>query len=148
MIGVIMIADLFHVGHLNVLRQAHQLAKSKVVVGIHGDEDVAKYKRRPIIPEEERKAILESCRFVDRVEIVPFSKHGIRDFLVNNDIKTLVRGDDWTDFPGKDVADELGINIHYVPYTHGVSSTDIIERCRVAPAKFPDYKERWKEIYV
>lgn len=61
-----MVADLFHFGHVNFLREAKKLG-DHLTVGLISDERAAGYKRRPIMSYDERLAVVESCRFVDAV---------------------------------------------------------------------------------
>ena len=61
-----MVADLFHYGHVNFLRQASQQGDF-LLVGIHSDEAVMSYKRTPILSMAERVASVEGCRYVDKV---------------------------------------------------------------------------------
>lgn len=122
--------DLFHVGHLNMI----QAAKKKcgyLIVGVHGDDVVEGYKhRRPIIPEEERKRIVESIRGVDRVEINRFRDKLKLWELYHFDV--IFIGDDWkgTDRWNhfeKELA-EIGVDVVYVPYTKGISTTEIRQK--------------------
>ena len=61
-----MVADLFHYGHANFLRQAKQFG-DHLIVGIHSDEVVKEYKRTPILTMRERVDTVSSCRYVDEV---------------------------------------------------------------------------------
>ena len=61
-----MVADLFHYGHANFLKQAKQLG-DHLIVGIHSDEVVKEYKRSPVMTMEERVETVSSCRYVDEV---------------------------------------------------------------------------------
>ena len=58
--------DLFHVGHLEAINQCAMLG-NRVIIGVTGDEDAEGYKRRPIVPEKERVAIVQSLKVVDLV---------------------------------------------------------------------------------
>ena len=61
--------DMFHIGHLNILRRAKDMC-DYLIVGVSTDKLVQSYKHKtPIIPYEERKAIVEACRYVD--EVIP-----------------------------------------------------------------------------
>jgi len=64
-----MCADLFHYGHVNLLKNAKQLVgdMGNLIVGIHSDKTIESYKRKPIMTMEERIAVVEACKFVDRV---------------------------------------------------------------------------------
>ena len=63
-----MVADLFHYGHVNFLRQA-RLNGDYLLVGVHADDAITVYKPKPIMTMEERVASVEGCRYVD--EVVP-----------------------------------------------------------------------------
>jgi len=126
--------DLFHIGHVRLLWRCSKLASpdGEVVVALNTDDFVAAYKGRPpVIPYAERREILEACRYVDRV--VP--NHGGADSKpaiewVQPDI--IAVGSDWQDRDyhaqmGFTQAwlDERGIRLIYLPYTEGVSTSDI-----------------------
>ena len=61
-----MVADLFHIGHINILKQARSYG-DYLIVGIHNDEDVKSYKRTPIISGSDRSEIVRNCKLVDEV---------------------------------------------------------------------------------
>ena len=61
-----MVGDLFHIGHMELIERVHDLGYS-VCVGVHADNDVERYKRRPILTLEERVATIRMCKHVDRV---------------------------------------------------------------------------------
>ena len=61
-----MVADLFHYGHVNFLKQCHKLG-DYLIVGIHSDKDVETYKRKPILSFEERIKVVQACKYVDKV---------------------------------------------------------------------------------
>ena len=125
-----MVADLFHYGHVNFLRQARGCG-DYLLVGVHADETVMTYKRRPILSMEERVASVEGCRYVD--EVVSNAPLMIeRDWIKQHDINLIVHGDD---VPGEmeerwyKIPIEMGI-YRSVAYTPGISTTDIIARIR------------------
>ena len=67
-----MVADMFHLGHVRYLKQCKELGTSdtvELVVGIHSDETVESYKRRPICSMLERIECVSVCKYVD--EVVP-----------------------------------------------------------------------------
>lgn len=116
--------DLFHIGHLNLLKNAKGLCNF-LIVGVTTDE-LASYKgNNPIIPFNERMEIVRNIKLVDAV--VPqenMDKVGMCKKLKAN---YLFVGDDWynTD-KWKDYEHqlaEIGVKIIYFPYTKGVSST-------------------------
>ncbi len=117
--------DLFHVGHLNVLRNSRQFC-DHLIAGVVSDEVAQRNKGiSPIVPLEERLAIVESIRHVDEavVEDVP---HKL-DMWERLRFDVIVKGDDWR---GTDRGDKLeqdfahvGVEVAYVPYTAETSST-------------------------
>ena len=61
-----MVGDLFHAGHVSLLREARRHG-DWLVVGVLSDDTAASYKRRPIMNLAERVAVIESCKYVDEV---------------------------------------------------------------------------------
>lgn len=88
-----MSADLIHPGHLNLLKKASEYGS--ITVGLLTDEAIASYKRLPFMSYEERKAVVEAVKYVDRVipqttlDYVPNLEALKPDFVVH--------GDDWRD---------------------------------------------------
>jgi len=127
-----MVADLFHYGHVNFLRQASTYGDF-LLVGVHADEMVESYKRTPILKMEERIASVEGCRYVD--EVVPnapleitrewIEKHNIDLILHGDDVSPEVR-DTWYGVPI-----EMGI-YKLVGYTDGISTTELISRIKAS----------------
>ena len=124
-------ADLFHIGHLRALEQAKELGEY-LIVGVLTDEAMESYKRKPIIPFEERAEIVDALECVDQTVW--------QDALdPTENLKTwkpdiLVHGDDWgEDFPGAEYMRSIGKQAIRTKYYIGQSSTKIIEeiRCRV-----------------
>ena len=119
------IYDLFHIGHLNMLRNAIQFC-DHLIAGVLTDEMTLRSKGiTPVVPFEERIAIVGSMRFVDEAaaEDVPH-KMAMWERLR---FDVIIKGDDWrdTDRGDKLEADmaELGVTVAYVPYTKTTSST-------------------------
>jgi len=118
--------DLFHIGHLNLLKNARGMC-DKLVVGVTVDE-LVKYKgKKSMIPFEERIEIIRSCKFVDAA--VPQYDMNKLDSCKKLGAKILFVGDDWY---GTEKWEEYekefklaGIQIVYFPYTKGISSTQI-----------------------
>lgn len=117
--------DLFHIGHLNILRRAKEQC-DYLIVGVSTDELVEQYKnKRPVICFEERCEIVKAIRYVD--EVVPQvdrEKFAAWERLRFN---RMFVGDDWK---GSAIFTELeekfkpnGVEIVYFPYTKGTSST-------------------------
>jgi len=112
--------DLFHIGHVNLLRRLSELG-DRLVVGLSSDEFNTEKGKTVIIPYEQRKVILESCRYVDGVfpeQNWQQKRQDIRD--QNADIFAM--GDDWI---GK--FDDLGdlCDVVYLPRTKDVSTTEV-----------------------
>jgi glycerol-3-phosphate cytidylyltransferase len=125
--------DLFHSGHVNFLRKCAELGR--VVVALNTDEFIEDYKGAPpICSYTERAEVLEACRFVD--EVIPNfgdadSKQTIE--MVLPDIIAI--GTDWArkDYYAQmgftqDWLDEQNISLIYIPYTFGISTTNLKER--------------------
>ncbi len=117
--------DLFHIGHLNILKKAKEHCEH-LIVGVSTDEVVQGYKKKtPVIPFEERIAIVEAIKYVD--EVVP--QTSMDKFAAWEKLKfdAIFHGDDWK---GSKMYEEVekklnsvGVEIVYFPYTKGTSST-------------------------
>jgi len=129
--------DLFHVGHLNLLKKCHEIAglTGQVIVSLNTDEFIEKYKgKKPIIKYEDRKEILKACRYVDSV-IENFGGQDSKEAILTAQlIDVIAIGSDWAkkDYYKQmgftqDWLDEQGISLIYIPYTQGISSTKIKE---------------------
>lgn len=121
--------DLFHVGHLNVIKKAKEQC-DYLIVAVSTDELVQKYKNKlPIIPYEERKAIIQSIRYVD--EVVPqIDRDKIAAFQKYH-FDVMFVGDDWK---GNSVFNEVELymknydkEVIYIPHTPNISSTILKE---------------------
>lgn len=120
--------DLFHIGHLNLLKNAKGMC-DKLVVGVTVDELVAYKGKRALIPFEDRIEVVRGCRFVDAV--VPQYDMDKLSACKKLGATMLFVGDDWYGSEKwkqyeEDFARE-GIKIVYFPYTRGISSTKITE---------------------
>lgn len=129
--------DLFHSGHANFLRQCKRIAGTNghVVVSLNTDAFIELYKAKPpVMSFMERKAVLESCRWVDEVvENVGGHDSTIAIELAQPDI--IVVGSDWAKRNyyaqmcfDQDWLDAREIGLCYIPYTQGISSTEIKAR--------------------
>ena len=119
--------DLFHIGHLNVLRNAKEQCEY-LIVGVSTDEVVESYKhKKPIIPFEERKAIVEAIKYVDCV--VAQEDMDKRAAWDNLHFNALFHGDDWKGSPMYDKYLEefegTGVELVFLPHTAGTSSTTL-----------------------
>ena len=124
------VGDLFHYGHVEFLKKARALG-DYLLVGIHADDAAGFNKRRPILTMEERIAVVVGCRYVD--EVLPNAPWVIdRTWIDQHNIHLVVHGDDYTQEQlewSHKVPMEMGI-LRTVPYTHGISTTEIIRRIK------------------
>ena len=124
------VADLFHYGHMEFLRKARALG-DYLLVGIYSDDVLESYKRKPILTMEERAASVGACRYVDEVLLhAPLRIDA--DWIAKYDIHVVVHGDDFTQEQMEyyyGVAIEMGI-FRTVPYTPGISTSEIIRRIK------------------
>lgn len=119
--------DLFHIGHLNILRRAREQC-DHLIVGVSTDELVEEYKhKRPVICYEERRQIVEAIRYVD--EVIPQTDRDKYAAWEKLGFNRMFVGDDWK---GSPLFEELekklrihGVDIVYFPYTQGTSSTKL-----------------------
>ena len=116
--------DLFHVGHLNLLRNAKSLC-DKLIVGVTSNELVAYKYKKSVIPFEERIQIVRSIKYVD----LAIPQNSIDKFEAWKKLKfdVLFVGDDWFENKKwKNYEKKLkskNVKIIYFPYTKGTSST-------------------------
>ena len=117
--------DMFHIGHLNLLNHAKERC-DYLIVGVNADSLVEEYKRKKtVIKENERKAIVSNIKAVDRCEIVyTLDKEAA---LAMFHFDAIFIGDDWKGNPRWeqtriDLA-RKGVDVVFLPYTEGVSST-------------------------
>lgn len=120
--------DLFHVGHLNILRRAKEQC-DYLIVGVTVDELVSYKGKQAWIPYEERAAIVGAIRYVDKV--VPQTTMNKMEAWEQYHFNRMFVGDDWK---GSDVWNnwekefaKLGVDIVYFPYTKQTSSSQLRE---------------------
>lgn len=116
--------DLFHIGHLNLLRKAKEQC-DYLIVGVSTDELVSYKHKQAVIPFEERKQIVGAIKYVDKVVAQEnMDKMAAWKRLHFN---VMFVGDDWKGTPKWDEYErqfkEVGVEIVYFPYTKGTSST-------------------------
>ena len=107
-----------------------------LIVGVHGDDVVENYKHHlPIIPEEERRRIIESVKGVDKAvinrfrdKIMLWELHHFDVIFIGDDWKGTER---WMNF--EKVLAEIGVDVVYVPYTKGISTTEIRAKIMAEP---------------
>ena len=127
--------DMFHIGHLNILKNAKKYC-SFLIVGVSTDEVVISNKNKtPIIPFCDRKAIVESIKYVDKV--IPQTRYDIEgkiDIVLKNNVDVMFVGSDWQ---GSEKWLELekrlktiGCDVIYLPHTDGIGSTILRTRLK------------------
>ena len=124
---------MFHIGHLNVIKRAKKRC-DYLIVGVSTDEVVEKNKnKKPIIPFEERVAIVEAIKYVDQV--VPQKRYDIKgkvEIVLKYKIDVMFVGSDWqgTEKWNKIEIElaKVGCKVVYLPHTDGISSTILREK--------------------
>lgn len=122
--------DMFHIGHLNILKRAKEQC-DYLIVGVSTDDLCKNYKKKePIIPYEERKAIIEAIKYVD--EVVPQIDRDKFAAWQRIGFDIMFVGDDWKNSPlftelEKKFKD-VGVKIVFLPYTKTTSSTILREK--------------------
>jgi glycerol-3-phosphate cytidylyltransferase len=117
--------DLFHIGHLNILKNARSLC-DYLIVGVTTDEITVKMKgKSPLVPFIERYRIVEAIKYVDKV--VPKATTHNKDVWDEFKFDVMIKGDDWNGTEkGRLLEEELsqiGVLVKYLPYTKDTSST-------------------------
>lgn len=122
--------DMFHMGHLNILKRAKEQC-DYLIVGVSTDELVQHDKNKtPIIPFEERCAIVEAIRYVDKVvpqtdknKFAAWEKYHFNKMFVGSDWKGTQQ---WAKF--EEEFSPVGVEIVYLDHTDGISSTILRNR--------------------
>lgn len=116
--------DLFHIGHLNLLKNAKGLC-DKLIVGVTTDELVSYKNKRAVIPFSERIEIVRNIKYVDAA----IAQEEIDKYKMWEKIHfdVLFVGDDWYNSPSwnemESKFEKVGVRVAYFPYTKGTSST-------------------------
>lgn len=119
--------DMFHIGHLNILKKAKEQC-DYLIVGVSTDELVQKEKNKtPVIPFEERCKIVEAIRYVDKVvpqvdknKFAAWEKYKFNKMFVGSDWQGT---NAWNEFEKQ--FKPLGVEIVYLQHTDGISSTKL-----------------------
>lgn len=133
--------DLFHVGHVQMLKNAKSLC-DKLIVGVTTDALVAYKNKRAVIPFEERIEIVRSIRYVDAA--VPQDSMDKLEAWQRYHFDLMFVGDDWFNTPKWKKFEKqfkaVGVRIVYFPYTKGTSSTlinQVLLDLRSHPGRLP-----------
>lgn len=115
--------DMLHANHIKMLEYARALGDI-LIVGVNTDELVESYKSQPIIPFDERIALMKALKYPDIV--IPQHSLDHTDKVKKLHFDIFVVGDDWT---GKyDYLKEQGVDVIYFPYGKGVCSSELKHR--------------------
>ncbi|MFI9151008.1 adenylyltransferase/cytidyltransferase family protein [Streptomyces sp. NPDC053367] len=131
--------DLFHVGHLNILRQAREHC-DRLIAGVCSDELVMRLRNRPpVVPLAERLEILRSIRYIDEVFVATVEDKV--DVWKEVGFDVIFKGDDWLGTQlWDDLAarfEEVGVKVVFFPYTVHTSSTLIRRALDVLAQEVP-----------
>lgn len=129
--------DLFHAGHVSFFKQCRARC-DYLIVSLNTDEFASRYKRPPILTLADRMQVVGACRYVDEV-IVNFGDEDSKRAIAASGANVVFHGDDWVGpslMKQMQLTDaflnERGITLQYVPYTRGISTSEIIKRaCEV-----------------
>lgn len=115
--------DMLHANHIKMLEYARSLGDI-LIVGVNTDELVESYKSTPIIPFDERIALIKALKYPDIV--IPQHSLNHTDKVKKLNFDVFVVGDDWA---GKyDYLKDQGVDVVYFPYGQGISSSNLKER--------------------
>lgn len=122
--------DMFHIGHLNILRRAKEQCEY-LIVGVSTDENVMQYKhKKPVIQYEQRKAIVEAIRYVDQV--VPQENMDKFEAWQRLHFEVMFHGSDWKGSQMFNETErklaEVGCDVVFLPHTDGISSTSLTDK--------------------
>lgn len=125
--------DLFHSGHVQLLKKAKALG-DRLIVGVFTDEVAEGFKRSPVIPFEHRVTVLEALAFVDQV-VEQDELHPDKNILLlKPHILAKGPGAGWGEedgkIPGAAAMESIGGTIIKLPYHHGISTSEIIEKLK------------------
>ena len=116
--------DLFHIGHLNLLRNAKGMC-DKLIVGVTTDELVSYKNKKAVIPHNERMEIVRAIEYVDSA--VPQENMDKFEMWKKLKFDVMFVGDDWYASDKWEELEkqfkEVGVRIVFFPYTQGTSST-------------------------
>lgn len=128
--------DIIHHGHLKFFERCAAIANDKIYVGVNSDEFIAGYKKQlPAMTYDERRQVIESLPYVKRVIKNEQEDGTCKKLILGLNTELLVIGSDWG---RKDYLEQIGVSwdwldkyhvgLCYLPYTWGVSSSDIRKR--------------------
>ena len=124
--------DMFHIGHLNVIKNARALC-DYLIVAVSTDKVVEQNKhKQPIIPYKDRVEIVRAIRYVDKV--IPQESYCVEakiEAAIKNKINIMFVGDDWKGTEKWNLIEKklkmIDVKVIYLPHTDGISSTILRE---------------------
>ena len=123
-----MVGDLFHYGHVNALHQSKSFG-DYLIVGVHNDEAVESYKRKPVMSMEQRIKVIEGCRYVDKViKDAPLTITS--EFVKKHNIDIVSITDTRPDEQNKQFYGEVMDKVKKFKYTTTISTSDIINNIK------------------
>lgn len=139
--------DMFHIGHLNVIQRAKEQC-DYLIVGVSVDELVQQEKNKtPVIPYEERVAIVKALKYVDKV--VPQLNKNKKEAWDKYHFNKMFVGSDWKGTEQWNKFEEefknLNVEIVYLPHTNGISSTKLT---KVIKNILDEHPKELKENYL
>ena len=127
--------DLFHVGHLNLLERCKNQC-DYLIVAVCGDDYVTQIKHKtPVIEENDRIRIISALKCVDEVSKITIEEIDNKVLAWQRfKFDVLFSGDDWKGseryMKTEQAFKDLGVSIEYLPYTHGISTSQIKDKLK------------------
>jgi glycerol-1-phosphate dehydrogenase [NAD(P)+] len=129
---VIGVFDLFHRGHVEFLKKARSLGE-KLIIAVNGDDMVSEYKRKPLMPEQDRLEIIKTCKYVDDAFII--NEYDNKEYIEKYNIDVIVHGSDWERSSyleqicvTEEYLKENNVEVVFIPYTSGISTSGLIRQ--------------------
>ena len=141
--------DMFHIGHLNVIKNAKKQC-DYLIVGVSTDDLVRKEKgKTPVIPFQERMEIVSALKYVDKVvpqidknKFAAWEKYKFDKMFVGSDWKGTKQ---WNEFEKQ--FSKYNVEIVYLPHTDGISSTKLTSVIKELLDEKPEEKKYFLNIY-
>lgn len=130
--------DLFHIGHLNILKRCKEHG-TYLIVGVSSDELNKSKGKKSVIPLNERIKIVESIKYVDEV-FVEESLEKKNDYIKQYNANLLIMGDDW-----KNKFDWVSCNTKYLERTPDISTTELKDKIKNLGVKYADLATELKD---
>ena len=120
--------DLFHIGHLNILKRCKEEC-DYLIVGICNDQHIKDRKMRtPAFSEQERLEIVSSIKYVDEAHLIYGDLIDNLDFINSKNVDIIFAGSDHKD---EEQFKKFKQEVKIFPYTNGISTTEIMKRLQI-----------------